>query len=167
MHKPVKLISRTMDHSLSCPAWNCSEIQDSIVPTFFLTISAYCLLFHTGVCVCMSSTQRIYSNKWEITDPEWQTGNHKGERGHGLLKSICQAHPRVWVVGGLPWHNSHKISSVPIQQISSWNLLVDKAKIIGKELIILKNALTYLTTEQVDPAAADTPVGWELSQGYL
>jgi hypothetical protein len=22
-------------------------------------------------------------------------------------------------------------------------------------------------TEQVDPAAADTPVGWELSQGYL
>jgi hypothetical protein len=32
---------------------------------------------------------------------------------------------------------------------------------------LIKNLLTYLMTEQVDPAAADTPVGWESSQGYL
>jgi hypothetical protein len=46
-------------------------------------------------------------------------------------------------------------------------MLVDTAKIIQKECIIIKHALTYLMIEQVDPAAADKPVGWELSQGYL
>jgi hypothetical protein len=31
----------------------------------------------------------------------------------------------------------------------------------------MKKALTYLMTEQVDPAATDKPIGLEWSQGYL